>query len=256
MTDLNELSWMEAIERVLKDNGGSASLEKMYADILKFRDVSKNQHWQATLRGILYRDMRQRDRVVRVGLGVFGLKEAALAQSTFQQVVNRKTVLTSSRHSSTQGMLIELGNFYGYETYTADPNEYFDEKRLGNISSLPQVPNFTGFDDLLNQVKKIDVVWFSKRAQRAFPKVAFEVENTPEFGRSMLKLYQLRDFKTDFYLVADQNKQALFNKRLTNEPFDEMKEEFRFRSFEEVTQLYVAAAKHSLLKDQFFPKGN
>lgn len=250
---LNELSWIEAIKQVLTDNSGAASLEKMYSDILKYRDVSTNNQWQATLRGILYRDMRQTDEIVRVGLGVFGLKNSAASQSTFQMVAKNRSVSTSSRHSTTQGMLIELGNFYGYDTYTADPNMYFDEKKLGSISSLSEVPSFTGFEDLLNQSKKIDVIWFSKRTQRSFPKKAFEVENTPEFKRSMLKLYQLRDLKTEFYLIADTEKESLFESRLNDDPFNNIRSEFNFRSFENVTRLYVAAAEHFLLKEKFFP---
>ena len=249
--NLNELSWIESIEQILKDNGGTASLEKMYQDIGRYRDLSGNQQWQATLRGVMYRDMRQRDRIVRVGLGVFGLKEAAEGKSTFQQVAQSQTVVPSSRHSTIQGMLLELGNFYGYETYTADPNSKFDEKRLGSIASMQEVPAFT-FPDLLEQVKKIDVIWFSKRTQRAFPKAAFEVENTPEFRRSMLKLYQLRDYKTEFYLIADQDRKSLFEKRLDNDPFNDIRQEYIFRNFEQVSQLYVAAAEHFLLKEKFF----
>lgn len=251
---VNELNWVEAIEQVLRDNGGSASLERMYLDILKYRDVSNNRQWQATLRGILYRDMRQRDHFVRLGLGVFGLKNAATSQSTFNQIATNKQVAVSSQHSAIQGMLIELGNFYGYDTYTADPNANFDEKRLGSIASLAQIPDFTGFSDLLSQVRKIDVIWFSKRTQRSFPKAAFEVENTPEFRRSMLKLYQLRDYKTDFYLVAAEDKKSLFESRLNNDPFNSVRHDFLFRSFEEVSHLYVAAAEHFLLQERFFAK--
>lgn len=254
--ETNDLNWIESIEQVLLDNGGSASLEKMYLDILKYRDVSSNRQWQATLRGILYRDMKQRDHFIRLGLGVFGIKNATTSQSTFNQIAANKRVGVSSQHSAIQGMLIELGNFYGYDTYTADPNANFDEKRLGSITSLPQIPDFTGFSDLLSQVKKIDVIWFSKRTQRPFPKAAFEVENTPEFRRSMLKLYQLRDYKTDFYLVAAKDKRPLFESRLNNDPFDSMRDDFLFRSFDEVSHLYVAAAEHFLLQEKFFNKGH
>jgi hypothetical protein len=62
--------------------------------------------------------------------GVFGLKNTTTSQSTFNQIATNKQVAVSSQHSAIQGMLIELGNFYGYDTYTADPNANFDEKRL------------------------------------------------------------------------------------------------------------------------------
>ncbi|MFQ5799236.1 MAG: hypothetical protein ACE5JU_18465 [Candidatus Binatia bacterium] len=252
MTVINQLPWSEAIEQVITDNGDVASLDKMYTDILKYRDVSNNRRWKATLRGILYRDMRQRGRIVRVGLGVYGFKEKAAQQGIFQKIEARKSVKVSSRHSTTEGMLIELGNFYGYDTFTADSSAEFDGKPLGSIASLGDLPTFTGFADLLEQVKRIDVLWFNKRTKRAFPKVAYEVENTPEFRRALLKLYQLRDFKTDFFLIAEGKKRALFESRLNNDPFYEIKARFAFRSFEDVTYLYAAAAEHFLLRERFF----
>jgi len=111
MTAISQLPWSEAIEQVIVDNGGVASLDKMYVDILKYRDVSSNRQWKATLRGILYRDMRQRGRIVRIGLGVFGFKKKAVQQGMFQKIEAHKAIKVSSRHSTTQGMLVELGNF-------------------------------------------------------------------------------------------------------------------------------------------------
>ncbi len=248
----NELSWVEAIEKTIEDNGGAASLEKMYVGIAKYRDLSTNANWQATLRGVLYRDMRQRGQIVRLGLGVFGFKNASAKNSVFQNIADKVAIVPASRHATIQGMLLEMGNFYGYETYTADPSSDFDGKKLGSIASLAQVPQFT-YPDLQKQSTKIDVLWFRKNTKRPFPKAAFEVENTPEFRRSLLKLYQLRDFKTDFYLVADESKKSLFNSRLDNDPFNQHKGDFLFRSFNQVTDLYVAAAQHFILKEQFFP---
>ncbi len=247
-----ELSWVEAIEKTIEDNGGAASLEKMYVGIAKYRDLSTNANWQATLRGVLYRDMKQRDQIVRLGLGVFGFKNAKAKKSTFQKIADKVAIKPAARHATIQGMLLEMGNFYGYETYTADPSSDFDGKKLGSIASLSKVPQFT-FADLQKQTTKIDVLWFSKHTKRPFPKAAFEVENTPEFRRSLLKLYQLRDFKTEFYLVADESKKSLFDTRLDNDPFNQNKDDFLFRSFNQVTDLYIAAAQHFLLKEQFFP---
>lgn len=252
MTVISQLPWNEAIEQVIADNGGAASLDKMYVDVLKYRDVSSNRQWKATLRGILYRNMRQRGRIVRVGLGVFGFRDKTAPQGMFQKIEACKTIKASSRHSTTEGMLLELGNFYGYDTYTADPSTEFDGKPLSSIASLCELPSFTGFVDLLEQVKRIDVLWLKKRTTRAFPKVAYEVENTPEFRCAMLKLYQLRDFKTDFFLIGEEKKRALFESRLSDDPFYEVKDRFVFRSFENITRLYSVAVEHFLLREQFF----
>jgi len=244
--------WSAAIEQVIADNGGVASLEKMYVDVLGYRDVSNNRQWQATLRGILYRDMRERRRIVRVGLGVFAFSEKGVQHGAFQRIAAEGTVPVTSRHSTIQGMLVELGNFYGYDTYAADPSCDFDGKPLGSIVSLQELPAFTGFADLLEQARRIDVLWLKKRTAHAFPKAAYEVENTAEFRRAMLKLYQLRDFETQFYLIAADKKRALFESRLNDDPFFAIKGRFVFRTFDDVTHLYVAAVQHFLLREQFF----
>ncbi len=252
---MNQLPWTEAIEKVIGDLGGAASLDKMYESIPQYRDLSANKQWKATLRGILYRDMKQRNRIVRLGLGIFGFA-GTKKKTLFQKVEAKDKVVTPSQHSSIQGMLIEMGNFYGFDTYTADPSASFDGKKLGNLASLQQMPSFVGYADLLDQAKKIDVIWFEKNTTRPFPIQAYEVENTPEFRRSMLKLYQLRNFTTEFFLVAQAAKESLFATRLNNDPYNKVKERFQFRSFEDVTALYISAAEHFILQEKFFPSSN
>ena len=235
-----QVPWVEAIEQVIADSGGAVSLEKMYEGIGKYRDLSTNRDWKATLRGILYLRVIPKGRVKRIGLGVFGFADAANPPTLFQNLEAQKAVKPTNRHGDTQGMLLELGNFYHYQTYTADPSVVFDNKPLGSIASLTTLPPFTGYPALLEQAKKIDVVWM-RSVPFSFPQFFYEVENTPEFGRSMLKMYQFRDFSTNFCLIADEKKRKVFESRLGKSPFHEIKERFEFRTFAEVTELYRVA---------------
>jgi hypothetical protein len=73
-------------------------------------------------------------------------------------------------------MLIEIGNYLEYQTYTSDRNRVFDGKRLGDLCRLQQVPPFT-YAELVDTVSRCDVIWFS-HGQRPFPKFVYEVENT------------------------------------------------------------------------------
>ncbi len=246
-----QLSWHEAIEQVLRDNEGVANLGVLYRDIQKYRDVSTNRAWRATLRGILYREMQKKRHIVHVGLGVFALKEFAPEQSLFQSLT-RGEKLTRQRfsHAEIEGMLLELGNFYGYDTYTADRQRVFDGKPLSAIAALREIPPFT-FPDLLKQARNIDVLWFERKA-RPFPKFAFEVETTPEFRRSMLKLYQLRDFNVALYIIADARKKVMFEKHLQDDPFHSLRHRFTFRSFDDVVRLYRLVVQLPELENQFF----
>lgn len=250
-TLIKELPWSEAIEQVIADHGGTVSLERMYADILKYRDVSRNTRWKETLRGILYRDMETKKRIKRVGLGVFGFAHQSRAQTTFEQIVHEEKVKPIDNHSHVQGMLLELGNFYKFKTYTADPTKEFDGKQLGSIATLQELPAFTGFQDVLEKAKRIDVLWLTGRAARAFPKLAFEVENSTDFTRSMLKMYQLRDFDAIFYLIAPTDREHIFQARVNDDPFFAMRQKYVFRSFAQVTRLYQVAVEHFVLQSHF-----
>ena len=51
-----KMTKVEAIERVLKQNGGSANLSTIYNKIQKFYPKAKeNKEWEAGIRGVLYR---------------------------------------------------------------------------------------------------------------------------------------------------------------------------------------------------------
>lgn len=52
---------VEAIERVLRDYGGIATLNIIYSDIEKYYpDAKASTEWQAGIRGVLYRDINKR----------------------------------------------------------------------------------------------------------------------------------------------------------------------------------------------------
>ncbi len=248
---MRQLSWREAIEQVLRDNGGMASLDVLYRDIPKHRDVTTNREWKATLRGILYREMQQRGNIVRVGLGVFALKDAVPKQRLFQRIIRREEIQRHRlTHTDIEGMLVELGNSYGYDTYTADAHKVFDGKPLAAIATLKELPPFT-FPEVLAQVRQIDVLWF-ERKPNPFPKFAFEVETTPNFRRALLRLYQLRNFDTTFYIIADSAKQGLLEKCLREEPFHAIRHRVLFRSIEEVLIVYQLKVRLAEEEAKFF----
>ena len=50
---------VQAIEKVMKANGGTATLQKIYAQAKLYkRDVQQAADWKAGLRGVLYREVR------------------------------------------------------------------------------------------------------------------------------------------------------------------------------------------------------
>ncbi len=145
--------------------------------------------------------------------------------------------------------MIEIGNFFEYITYTSDLNKSFDGKKLKELCAVTNVPEFT-YPELRTLVSKSDTVWFS-RSRLLFPKYIFEVESTTDFTNSMLKMYQLLNYDAKFVLVASEDRENIFNDRISKEPFVKEANRFTFRSFKNVIELYFNSVEHYELKHNF-----
>lgn len=206
-----------------------------------------------TLRGVLYRDVKN-GRFKKVGLGVYALNNYKDKSSAYSSAL-RKTPAekylgqVKDVHSVVEGMLLEIGNFLEYKTYTSDANKNFDNKNLKDLCEIHTIPDFT-YKELKDIISKSDVIWFTK-SKLPFPKFIYEVESTTDFTKSMLKMYQMIDFETKFVLVAPSKKKDIFDSRLQREPFTPVKNKFSFKSFEEVAKLYFSSVEHYELKEKF-----
>ena len=187
---------VEAIEKVMKDNGGAASLDIIYNNICKYYPTAKNsKEWEAGIRGVLYREIRNNRRFKKIGLSIYAISDYKEEQ---RPKLNDKIRM----HSYIEGICLELGNFNDYLTYTADPSAtYRDNLRLCDFATIHDMPDFS-YDGIINEAKRIDVIWFNKKGY-AFPKRVFEVVDSVgtlngAFNRSL----QLKNFSTDFVIVA------------------------------------------------------
>lgn len=250
------MQWNDLIEKIMIDNEGSASLNFLYENAGKYRELPTGD-WQKTLRGVLYRDVKK-GKFIKVGLGVFGLPNFSIENSAYSTAMKEGSSINflsknSDPHSTIEGMLIELGNFYDFLTYTCDKNKTFDGKKLSSLEGLQEIPSFT-YEELIKAVRRTDVIWFSKRAKHIFPKYICEVENLTDFTNSMLKMIKLKDFDAIFVLSSWETKKKLFEQRIGQEPFFPMKSRFTFKSFELISNLYFSAVNHFKLEDEFFEK--
>lgn len=253
---LNKISWEDAIIEVVRECGGSATLKELYQKVPQIRKAPSHIDANHIIRAFLRRMTRISGKLKRIGLGIYSLPDIELERTLFNEIQEGKTkpemlkgVSDTDSHSYIEGMLLELGNIYGYLTYTADPSGMFSSKPLVKIATIENFPDFTS-PALLNIAKTIDVIWFTKRALVIMPKHTFDVEVTTDFSRALHRAYQLRDFKTSFYAVSQIKKGQQFQKKLITDPYEKISDRFFFRSFEEIFLLYEAAVKHSELKER------
>ena len=237
---------IEAIEKVMKDNGGTASLNIIYNNICKYYPTAKDsKEWEAGIRGVLYREIRNNRRFKKIGLSIYAL-------SDYQEEQKPKQNDKIRMHSYIEGICLELGNFNGYLTYTADPSAtYRDNLRLYDFATIHEMPEFS-YNGIINEVKRIDVIWFNKKGY-AFPKRIFEVVDSigtlnGAFNRSL----QLKNFITDFVIVAPDKHREKFNQTIDMEIYLPQKERFSFVNYDDIMDLYETTARKNKIEAKLF----
>jgi hypothetical protein len=237
---------VEAIKKVMEDNNGVASWGIIYSNIEKYYPSAKSSvEWEAGIRGVLYREIRENRNFKKIGLSVFALNDYVEEKKPEKEDKIRM-------HSYIEGICVEIGNFKKFDTYTADPSAVFkDNIRLTDISALKKIPEFT-YPEIVQEVKRIDVIWFNKRGFK-FPQRVFEIVDsigtlTGAFNRSL----QLLNFKAEFYIVAPEQHKAKFEQTVHLEPYNKNIDNFKFINYDDIIALYENAKLVNVLENKIF----
>lgn len=237
---------VEAIAKVMEDNGGTASLDIIYNNICKYYpNAKKSLNWDAGIRGVLYRAIREGKLFKKIGLSIY-----ALSDYQEEDAPNEKDAIRM--HSYIEGLCVELGNFKEYLTYSADPSAHYrDNLNVGNFTTLKTLPDFS-YPEITNETRRIDVVWMNRRGLQ-FPQYVFEVVDSVNtlngaFNRSL----QLRNFRTSFYIVAPEKHRNKFEHTINLETYVKEKERFHFVNYEQIMELYEETAKTTRLNNEIF----
>jgi hypothetical protein len=246
------MKWNDLIELIMLKNDGIASLNFLYEQAPNYKELPSGD-WQKTLRGVLYREVN-RGRFKKIGLAVYAVSSYKNEASAYSYALENRPINDYIRnikdyHSTIEGMLVEVGNFFEYITYTSDLNKSFDGKKLSELCGITNIPDFT-YPELKTLISKSDTIWFTK-SRLLFPKYIFEIESTTDFTKSMLKMYQLLNFDAKFILVASEKRRSIFTNRIRKEPFINEANKYSFRSFEDVVKLYFNSVEHYELKSKF-----
>lgn len=149
-------------------------------------------------------------------------------------------------HWDAIGLIAEIGNLLGYDTFVADPSRNFRDKTLGDIATLKEVPPFTRLEHL-DTIKNIDAIWFEDE----FPKCCFEVEHTTSITKGLLRIYQARNFNVTPFIIAPAENKSKFEREVNKEPFRKIKKEYQFRTYSQLAAFYEQAKKYHELRTKF-----
>lgn len=237
------MTYSEAIEKIMLNNGYFAPLKLLYHEIWKYKDKSKivGKTPDYTIQERVQRD----GRFTRIGLGVYALTEY-LDKLPKQIAPKTETEKTNRIHAEMQGMLLEIGNIKSEvkDTYTNDKKWIFQNKTLGSLATLYMVPAFTYERIIKESASFADVIWFNNRG---FPYKIFEVEHSTDFRDAFIKFMELQDFVTEFYCVSSEDRKNKFEREKNKAAFKPIDSRVKFLTYEQVANDYQNILKETYI---------
>jgi hypothetical protein len=224
-----ESTFSDAIEQVMLNNGYYAPLSLIYKEFSKYREKT----WLTPDKTIQERVQRD-TRFTNIGLGIYALTQYLDRLPT---EIEAKTPVEKAvrMHTHIQGMLIEIGNIEGFETYTPDRNGIFINRELWKIATLSSIPRFT-YDKILDDsIRFVDVIWFN---DRWFPEKLFEVENSTDFRAGFIKFNEIQDFRSSFHFVAPDDRKIKFETEKSKAAFSNIKDRCGFLNYDFIDNWY------------------
>lgn len=243
---MTEITWSEAIERAIIQNGYIATLKEIYQIAPTFKQFTGLTP-DRTINERVQRDKR----FVKLKPGLYGLSDHLdKVPDEFNPKIS-KTQADEDKitHAYIQGMLLEVGNINGFKTFAPDKSGRFTSRKLCDVMTLQEIPKFT-FDHILHSTRFIDVIWFN---ERSFPNSIFEVENSTNFRNSLVKFVELQDFTTSMVMIAPNDKSKInkYNQEIEKSAFASIKDRVKFYNYDKIIKLYNSQIAASKFKDFF-----
>ncbi len=235
---------VQALIKLIKDNGGAASWQYIYDNIEKYYPAAKaSKDWEAGLRGVLYREIKNNRSFKRIGFGVYALLDYQ-EENTTKEIQKDKVRV----HSYIEGLLVELGNYEKFDTYCADPNATFKANvSIGQLTTVREFPEFT-YPEIISVAKRIDVIWFNRKGYK-FPRKVFEVvESIGTIGESLNRIYQLKEFQAELFVITQAKYQNKIINILKREPYFIYSNLFKVKSYDEIINYYQKRLELEKLK--------
>lgn len=239
-------TWSDAIEAVIRSNRNVATLKTLHEfapAIYAEHNVIKGLTPHKTIDERVQRDKRFQKLVPGLYTLVDTLNELPNEINPNTQSEEQRDNLT---HVSMQALLLQLGQYYRYKTYTPDRKKRYIDQKLGDLASLMEFPQFT-YQRVLDRTRNIDVSWFN---ERGMPASIFEVENSTDMKNGLSKFMELQDFRTRMFIVAPSKRENEFKNIFKQPTFKPIAELVRFWTYEKVEKLFKAESETSDLRSQ------
>ncbi len=244
-------TWKDVVTDALQELGGQAHLSQINEHLKEHPKTKTNPTWQATIRRVV----RQYTIFQPVPPENSGVYKLAQIEAPLPKPQDLNASDAQVNHDIAQGMLVALGNIYGYETFVPAHDQttrIFQGKPLRESVTVRDCTDiFTGPN--LPKIREIDVLWFTEDDYGLFPRYAFEVEHTTKIKNGLDRLLKIPSrFAARLFVVAPgQSEQALFNQLVNQTPFREHHDRFVFRCYEQLQEIYELALRHESQRQKF-----
>jgi len=234
----------ESVKQVMKANGGYATLGFLYVNV----DITG---WKTNTPFASIRRIVQDDRFFfKIRPGLWALKEYEKDVLDKFNITKKsaKESVEEFNHSYYQGLLIEIGNLEGYETFipSQDKNKKYLNKPLYELTSIKEFYPFT-YPEVMRRAITIDVSWFN---ERKYPASFFEIEHTTDFNNSLLKFMELQDFSVKFNIVADKSRETKFINKISSSTFFPIVKKVKFIDYNSLAILHAKISELTAIKTQ------
>ena len=226
--------WMQVVA-ALTELGGIATLSQLNRQLLA--PGGDATQWatktpEATIRRIV-RNTPNHIHVLKPGL--YCLQEQAAKHEKdyrLPQEGDAPSNVVERNHWYYQGLLLEIGNARDYKTYVPaqDKNRAYGNQKLGEVGEITILPNF-GYQHFIRRARTVDVIWFNRRDM---PAQLFEVEFSTDMLNSLSKFNELRDFYTQFSIVAPSHRKNHFDDRIGMDTFHDIRRRVTFISTDQI----------------------
>ena len=226
----------QQVIETMRSLGGYATFRRLNATV----DFStwKTKTPEASVRRIVQKSSH----IFRIQPGLWALEECREeVLKLFELKIGNPQSEDLFTHGYYQGLLIEIGKFQHLTTYVPaqDKNRLFIGQKLSELTDTTVIPKFT-YDTLLNRARTVDVIWFN---ERNMPSAFYEVEHTTDMKNSLSKFYELQDFQSGFYIVANASRKKEFEDKLHVSMFRAIEERVKFLEYDKVASMYDGLSK-------------
>lgn len=224
----------EAVIKVMEEHGGYANFARLYENVLKVPGCEwKTKTPYASIRRIV-----QDQRIFfKIKPGLWALnshREAVLKK--FKLLKPSKKDEETFSHTYYQGLLVELGNIKGFDTYipSQDKNKTFLDKPLKDIVKLENIYAFS-YPYIVAKAKNADVIWFNARR---LPSRFFEVDHTTNFNNSLARFNELQDFYSEFKIVSSLARKREYDDAKKSSAFKDIVNRVKFLDYESLAKIH------------------